>query len=169
MKHVKGCVIFFLGLLLVCGLYAQSQAEKSKYRPSWYQRVSLFQLLPNDKDEIIFLGDSITEGCNWSEIFHDKRIKNRGIGGDVTKGVLDRLDEIVESKPLKVFLMVGINDLAAGKTEKEVVTNIKKIIKSIQRRSAETEIYLQSILPVNSVFGMFPNFTNKTDEIRAIN
>lgn len=169
MKYLKGCVIVCLGLLMGCGLYAQTQGEKVKYRPNWYHRTSLFQLLSNDKDEIIFLGDSITANCNWSELFQDKRIKNRGIGGDVTQGVLDRLDEIVESQPLKVFLMIGINDLGKGKTEKEAVTNIKRIIKSLQKKSAETEIYLQSLLPVNRDLGMFPNYTNKTAEILAVN
>ena len=169
MKCLKGCVIVCFGLVLGCGWYAQTQGENAKYRPYWYQRATLFQLLPNDKNEIVFLGDSITEGCNWSEIFQDGRIKNRGISGDVTAGVLARLDEVVESKPLQVFLMIGVNDLAKGKTGKEVVTNIKRIIKSIQKKSPKTEIYLQSILPVNSDFGMFPDYTNKTAEILAVN
>lgn len=169
MKHLKGCFILCLGVLLTGILSAQKQSLKDEYYPYWHQRATLFQLLPNEKDEIIFLGDSITDGCNWSEIFQDGRIKNRGISGDVTNGILDRLDEVVESKPIKVFLMIGINDLADGKTGKEVVDNIKKIIKSIINKSPKTEIYLQSILPVNKDLGLFNNYTNKTEDILSVN
>jgi lysophospholipase L1-like esterase len=125
--------------------------------------------LPNEANEIIFLGDSITDGCNWSELLHDLRVKNRGISADITDGVLDRLDEVVESKPLKIFLMIGVNDLARGRTVDSIVKNIKRILDSIHEETPRTEIYLESLLPVNAVFGLAKNHTNKTAEILAVN
>jgi lysophospholipase L1-like esterase len=169
MRHLKGCSILCSGILLTGILSAQPQRKKDEYYPYWHQRVTHFRLLPNEKNEVIFLGDSITDGCNWSEIFQDGRIKNRGISGDVTEGVLERLTEVVESGPLKVFLMIGINDLADGKTGKQIVDNIKKIVKYIIKESPKTEIYLQSILPVNGDFGLFNNYTNKTEDILSVN
>ena len=148
MRYFKVSGILFLGVLFIFSLCAQEQPSlKDQYFPYWNQKETLFRILPNDTGEIIFLGDSITDGCEWSELFHDLSIKNRGISGDVTQGVLDRLGEVVESNPKKIFLMIGVNDLAAGKTEKEIVSNIKKIIKNIQKKSPATEIYLESILP----------------------
>ncbi len=135
----------------------------------WEQRAGHYRLLPNDSGEIIFLGDSITEGCDWSEMFHDPLVKNRGISGDVTQGVLDRLDEVVESKPAKIFLMIGINDLASGMTEKEILANIKSIIREIRRKSPETKLYLQSLLPVNPDFPIFLHHSDKGSQIRNIN
>ena len=54
---------------------------------------------------------------SWAEFFQNSNIKNRGISGDITEGILYRISEITESQPLQVFLMIGTNDLAKGKTK----------------------------------------------------
>jgi Zn-dependent M28 family amino/carboxypeptidase/lysophospholipase L1-like esterase len=143
--------------------------DLSEYHPYYYQKKTLFEKLPDTAHEIIFLGDSITDGGNWIEMFQNLRIKNRGISGDITDGVLERLAEVTSSKPDKVFLMIGINDLAAGKSEEYVVNNISRIVKKILNTSASTKIYLQSLLPVNRDLGMFPKYTDKTQAVLSIN
>ena len=135
----------------------------------YYQKVSLFQSLPNTENEIILLGDSITDGCEWGELYGNANIKNRGISGDVTQGVLDRLDEVTESSPDKVFIMVGVNDLARGVLVDEVIENMKEIISKIKEASPSTEIYIQSILPVNPDFGKFQKHMKKIEEIKKVN
>ena len=158
-----------LALIVIGGSAAALEPAQSRHPLYWEQRAGHFRLLPNERGEIVFLGDSITEGCRWSEVFRNPQIKNRGMSGDVTRGVLDRLDEVVESKPAKIFLMIGINDLAAGLTEKEVLANIKSIIREIRQKSPETELYLQSLLPVNPDFPIFPDHTDKARQIKNIN
>jgi hypothetical protein len=55
-----------------------------------------FKSNPLNFNDIVFLGNSITEsGKDWSKRLNYPNIKNRGIGGDVTDGVLARLDEII--------------------------------------------------------------------------
>ncbi|MCB9050551.1 MAG: family 20 glycosylhydrolase [Lewinellaceae bacterium] len=146
--------------------FSTSPQEFSAY---YYQKRSHFEQLPNSKGEIIFLGDSITDGCEWSEMFGNQVIKNRGISGDVTQGVLGRLEEVVESKPEKVFLMIGVNDLARGLSAEEVVNNIGHITQYIREASPEAEVYLQSLLPVNDAFGKFKDHTDKNEAILAVN
>jgi hypothetical protein len=46
-----------------------------------------------------FLGDSLTYGFEWTEIFQSLRVKNRGISGDRTDSMLYRIKEVVESHP----------------------------------------------------------------------
>jgi lysophospholipase L1-like esterase len=65
--------------------------------------------------------------------------------------------------------MIGVNDLANGIMAEEVVYNIKQIVKTIYKQSPETEIFLQSLLPVNNDFVFFENHTNKTEHIIRIN
>jgi len=115
----------------------------------YYQRKSLFEILPDDSAEIIFLGNSITNGCEWHELFSNPKIKNRGINGDYTVGVLNRLNEIVRSKPRKIFLMVGINDLGRDIPVDTVINNYQKILDTLKIRTSKTEIYIQSVLPDN--------------------
>ncbi|MBI9090705.1 MAG: hypothetical protein JEZ12_15925 [Desulfobacterium sp.] len=112
-------------------------------------RTDFFRLVDDAEGEIIFLGDSLTEQVEWSEVYHDLKIKNRGIGGNRATQILKRLDEVVASKPQKIFLMAGINDLVSDPKEK-VVKTLKQIATNIRESSPETNIYVQSILPVNN-------------------
>jgi lysophospholipase L1-like esterase len=147
----------------------ESQDDKPKFKRHFYLKKSVFEVLPNNDNEIIFLGNSITAGGIWTELFQDLRIKNRGISGDVTDGILFRLNEVTESKPNKIFIMIGVNDLSKGKSKAYILNNYQKIIDEILNDSPETKIYIQSILPVNNEFDYFKNHTNKTDSILSIN
>ncbi len=159
--------IFILILLSLTFLIADSQNKR--HSPYYYQKVTLFESLPNDSNEIVFLGNSITDGCEWSELFDDLRIKNRGISGDVTLGVLDRLYEVTESHPLQIFIMIGVNDLAAGISQDTIFSRYERIIKRVKSSSPKTELFVQSVLPVNPEFKKFSNHVNKTNQIIELN
>ncbi len=161
MKFSLSLLLLFFGLTVF--------AQTGKFSTYYYQRATLFEKLPDTKHEIIFLGNSITDGCEWAELFQNKHIKNRGISGDITEGVLARLDEVTRSKPDKVFLLIGINDLSRNIPKDTVFLNICSIAKNIRTASPKTKIYIQSILPVNDVFGLFKGHTNKTPEVKWVN
>lgn len=115
------------------------------------ERTNYFKTANMDEelDGIVFLGDSITEGFDIESYFTATNVINRGIGGDTTNGVLERLQESVyDLSPSKVFLMIGTNDLdITNNTNKQIASNIESIILDIQENSPETEIYLESIYP----------------------
>ena len=81
-------------------------------------------------------------------IHPDNIIINKGINGDTTKGVINRLNEVIYLKPNKIFIMIGINDIAIGFNENEITSNLKSIIDSINQQIPNCKIYLQSVLPV---------------------
>lgn len=120
------------------------------YGTYYYAKKSIFEIMPNDSAEIIFLGNSITDYCDWNELFGKQNIKNRGIGGDVINGVIDRLDEVTESKPSKIFLMIGINDLSRRRKVEQILSDYKKLIELIIEKSPETNLFIQSILPTDN-------------------
>lgn len=141
---------FFLVLLLILptSLIA-SQSKINRTNDYHYRRASLFEVLPIGRKDVVFLGDGLTDGGEWSELFNNRRIKNRGIAGDMTCDLLDRLNLIFKGTPKKVFILVGINDLSAGRTPEVVVDNIVEIVNLFKENSPRTKIYIQSILPVN--------------------
>ncbi len=141
----------------------------SLFSTYYHQRATQFRLLPQSKKDIIFLGNSITDGGSWGELFRDKHIKNRGISGDVTIGVLNRLEEVVKRKPEKVFLMIGTNDLARGIQPDSILKNIYKIVSLIHEYTPLTKIFVQSIFPVNPAKHKFPSHVNKGASILYIN
>ena len=121
-----------------------------KNNPHWTAAKALYEGLPNDTCEIIFLGTSITKGCEWAELFSNPKIKNRSISGETTEGVLERLSEITESNPSKIFIEIGTNDLALGMIIPDISSKYSEIINRIKQASSQTEIYLLSVLPVNN-------------------
>jgi lysophospholipase L1-like esterase len=166
MKRVN--ILFLLLVLLSCSTYAQ--IVDSNYRTSYYeQKVSMFRLLPDTKDEIVFLGNSITDIAEWAEIWQNPKVKNRGISTDNSFGVLARLDEVLSSKPAKILLMIGINDIAKNVPDSIIVNNIIKIAERVQRSSPATQLIIQSILPTNPVFTEFPRYQHKDIHIRFVN
>ncbi len=137
--------ILFLAIALFAMCTASAQNEYN------LRRRSLFEVLPVVSSDIIFLGNSLTDGCEWSELFDNRHIKNRGISGDRSDWLLERLDPIIAGHPKKIFLMIGINDLIAGTPPKEILANIARIIDRFQTESRWTKVYVQSLLPVNGV------------------
>jgi len=160
--------IFKLSILFVV-LALTTIAQEKPFSTFYYQRASLFEKLPVDSTDIIFLGNSITNGAEWNELFPELHVKNRGISGDRTYGVLDRLHTILPGKPRKIFLLIGVNDLEHGATIDTVVAGIIRIAERVKTQSPTTTLYIQSILPVNDQFGKFPKHTNKGPEIIEIN
>ena len=141
------------------------EAWNKAVRAYYYHKKEHFELLPDTEHEIIFLGNSITDNCEWAELFQDPNVKNRGIGGDDTDGILERLEEVTSSRPDKIFLMIGTNDLAYGKTVAHVLENYRKIIEQIRKDSPTTLLFIQSVLPVEDAI----HYTRPTASIMEIN
>jgi lysophospholipase L1-like esterase len=117
-----------------------------------FSRDKLYEQLPNDPDEIIFIGSSLTSQFIVEEYFRNRNVKNRGINGDNSRGLLLRLDEVLESEPLKIFVEIGINDLRRNIDKDTVVSNYRQIVGQIKTKSPRTIIYLQGILPVTETY-----------------
>ena len=128
-------------------------------------RKNLFEILPAPKGSIIFLGDSITEHGQWEELMGNPKVKNRGIAGDTTWGLLRRLKNITSQKPARIFLMIGVNDFLFT-DRREIFENYQKIIEKIKSQSPDTQIFIQSILPVNPEV---KNMVFNNQEIRLLN
>ncbi len=127
--------------------------EAYTYDSYYYRRAALFEILPTDTSDIIMLGNSLTDGCEWHELLQDNRIKNRGITADVMAGINDRLPAILKGKPAKIFIMAGINDISHDLSADSISGMIWDIVAQIRHESPTTSIYVQSLLPVNTNMG----------------
>jgi lysophospholipase L1-like esterase len=158
-------------IISLTGLVVQAQGGiDTTYKTTYYeQKVTLFRLLPDTKGEIIFLGNSITDIAEWAELWGNSKVKNRGISGDNTFGVLARLDEVVSSRPAKIFIMIGINDIAKGTPDSVILLNYRKIMETIRMASPKTLLFIQSVLPTNNEFSEFKRHQDKDGHIRVVN
>lgn len=158
---------FVLFLLFVCSGVASVHANAEEpilYQSDWLknhysERIAHFTLQPLRSNDIVFIGDSITEqGLNWAIRFNDLRVRNRGISGDTTYGVLARLDELKMTQPKAIFLKIGVNDIfnfyyiKQVKNLSSVSENIENIVIQLNEALPNTPIFVQSILPDHRAF-----------------
>lgn len=139
------------GFVYLKGKIAQvfNQGRDSQFSAYYLNRVSVFKNLKNFRDDIYFIGDSITDISEWQELLSNSDVKNRGINGDTTTGVLHRMDEVIEGNPRKVFLMCGINNFQRNIPIEQTLSEYKQIVLELRRITPPPEIYLQSVIPIN--------------------
>lgn len=165
-----------LAALLSSTVFQFAAAQQSaatanpNYRPGAYAvKSAQFRSYPNSRKDIIFLGNSITAGTDWAELLGNPNCRNRGISGDITYGILARLDEVTEGQPAKVFLLIGINDIQHNTPDSIIISNYRKIVQTIKSASPRTKVYVQTLLPTNNTFTQFKNHYNKDEHIAAVN
>ena len=150
--------------------FAQVVKWDSTYRPGKYvEQVAKFKADPKSKKYIIFLGNSITAGTDWAKLLDLPQAKNRGISGDITFGVLERLQDVIDGKPAKVFILIGINDISRNIPDSVILRNYKTMIARIRKGSKKTKIYFNTLLPVNAAFEKFKNHYGKEEHILWLN
>ena len=131
-------------------------------------RQKRYEVLPTREEgtSILFIGNSITDDCEWGELFENPNIISRGIDGNTTATVLMRIHELTRHKAAKAFFAIGTNDLG-GTPIDTIMQNMNKIVQIFAEESPNTKIYIQSVLPVakESIWG--PG--SKNDDILALN
>lgn len=109
--------------------------------------------LPN---QTVLLGDSITDFFNWYELFYDfskssgQAVYNRGISGDTTDRLLERLQEnVLNIKPRNIVLLIGTNDIGRGLPLEISLENVENIIKASKKSNPDVNFILEAVYPIN--------------------
>lgn len=156
-------IILYALVALAC-LSAKAQ-EKYVYNEFYYQRATLFELLPIKSTDIVFLGDSQTNGCEWAELLGNPNVKNRGISSDVIQGFADRVQPIIDGEPAKIFILGGVNDVSHSISADSIATAMRNLVRKIKVGTPCTKIYLQSLLPIDNSFKRYKNLIGKEQVI----
>lgn len=96
--------------------------------------------------EVVFLGDSITAGGNWSKWFPDISVCKLGVPGESLEQIYYRLEMIEKLEPQKVFLLAGVNNISRGHYEETIREYYSLILEDLSKIGCT--VYVQSILPV---------------------
>ena len=90
--------------------------------------------------DVVFLGDSLTDGCDLARYYPDYRSLNRGIGGDTTTGLLKRMKvSVYDVKPKVAVVLIGGNNL------KTMFDDYEEILKGLQGNIPDTKVVLVSL------------------------
>lgn len=149
------------------------------YTDHYYKRKAVFDReRPIGENDIVFLGNSLTEGGKWETYFPEVEaklqkkgagIRNRGIVGDTFGGIDARLDQILPGHPKTIFFLTGANDVSHNLTADSIANGIINVVRRIKRESPKTKIYLQSLLPINESFKRYRLLNGKTAMFSEIN
>lgn len=160
-----------------------SQAERPQPSPlsqmHYESRVRSFRDQNLVYQNVVLLGDSITEALDVQKYLPGRRVLNRGIGSDVIgnnlvandkRGVLKRLEESVfNCSPTDVFIMIGINDLGQDHTPDVIGTGYREMLTVIRNRMPRLKLHLQSVLPTRGKFAKLnPDILKVNEQIKAL-
>jgi lysophospholipase L1-like esterase len=164
-------------LVLVCILAALSVGAPSSVQPAGAEpspypsraedwpgvgAIRLFDWMPEYRrafwrqraakaGSIVFAGDSLTGG--WATLesdFPGANVANRGIGGDVSRGLLFRFQEdVLDLQPKAVIVLIGINDLTARRPASETLANIHALVQLKQAQLPATPMLLVTVPPTD--------------------
>lgn len=103
----------------------------------------------NDMGAVVFLGDSITDGWNTlARDFPNLHVANRGIGGDITSGVLYRLKaDVLSLNPAAVVLLIGTNDVGNNEDPPDVADNIIEILHLLKNFNPNMPVIVCKTMP----------------------
>lgn len=126
------------------------------------------------KGQIVFIGDSITDLYVLDDHYADLDIAcyNRGISGDTTQGVLDRLQvSIFDIQPAVVVLMIGTNDINCGAETDAILQRYEKIMDEIFAALPNVKMYCMSVIPQNENLEVYSvvRIADTTPRIQAVN
>lgn len=99
--------------------------------------------------DILFLGHSLVEYFDWQRRFPGQRVRNLGVAGETTGGLLARVDGIAADYPEAdaVLVMTGTNDVLM---EDHAFLSVYLLLAEKLRGSYPgVRIVLHSILPAN--------------------
>jgi lysophospholipase L1-like esterase len=152
---------FALTLVILVGAVRAADDDPTKPTPRkdnpvWLERHSALLERAKKGAEVVFLGDSLTQGWEgadgsevWKKHFEPLKAANFGCGGDRTEHVIWRLiegKELQEVKPKVVVVQIGGSNLAANSAD-EVVEGVTAVVKELNRQKPTAKVLLLGLLP----------------------
>jgi beta-glucosidase len=137
-------------------------APASRPMPAWTQRHERINGRAKQGDvDLLFIGDSITQGWEtspprggkevWAKNYGGRKAMNAGISGDQTQHVLWRLDNgnIDGIQPKLAVVMIGTNNVPerSNCTAQNITDGVKAIVARLREKLPQTKILLLAIFP----------------------
>jgi lysophospholipase L1-like esterase len=100
------------------------------------------------KPRVVFFGDSITDFWRLNEYFPDSDYVNRGIAGQTTGQMLQRIkDDVIDLHPEAVLILAGTNDLGRAVPVAAIENNLQ-ILAELAAVN-KIKVLFASVLPVS--------------------
>ncbi|MSX90019.1 MAG: hypothetical protein F2746_04695 [Actinobacteria bacterium] len=102
---------------------------------------------------MVFAGDSIVHGGPWQYWLPEHYVTNFAFPGHTTSDMDVLVDDIVESQPELLIVMIGTNDFGKHRLpEDEVIRNILNVAKKLKANLAHVPVIWHSLTPRSDEF-----------------
>jgi lysophospholipase L1-like esterase len=152
------CSFCFAGGAVAASLLKRVRSTLRKLRPDdsiaspvdtlhYARKVGQFAAIAA-RGEIIFLGDSRVEYVDWNEVLERSDVCNRGISGDTTAGIVQRLQVSLPGVVRVCIVQAGVNDVWRGVPNNVIQQNYQQIIRCIVEEK-RADVILTAIVLVD--------------------
>ncbi len=153
--------------LILIGLVGCSYNKEPSFDLNTYEgRVTYFEY-ENSHDpnaDFCMIGDSLTQYYDLNKYFPNLKTKNRGIAGDTTTSLLERLVKSINGiNSGCTLLLIGANNVSTFQSDYELL--VQKVIEYMP----DTRLYLVSITPTSGAYqGYMPRIKENNEYIKTI-
>ena len=134
-------IVYFAVILPEKREEAQIEQAVQAYRAAKLEQYAEENAAYDDYEvEVAFIGDSLTDGYDLAKYYPQYITSNRGIGGDTTFGLEERLQvSLYDLKPQVVVMLIGANNLDS------MFQNYESILKGLKENLPESKIVILSL------------------------
>ena len=146
-------VFIVLGGCFAYKIYSDKKAEEEAYRlyfDLYQERLDEYSKENKTKTDVdvVFIGDSLTDGYDIDSFYPDYVALNRGIGGDRIEWLIDRMVvSAYDVNPKVIVVLIAGNDVLAGRSTDYILTKYNELIDKIKTNLPDTRIIIQSHYP----------------------
>ena len=173
---VLSLTLIYILVKLYGSIFDDSDKEKVLFEPSgYYSLIRDFGQQKRTSNDVVFVGDSRIAGNDWLSKTLDFQVVARGLTGDSIAGLQYRMQEILRENPKGIVIECGINDLRnidfdlykSPHIIRRISQNFRGLIDTIQLKSPNTKIVIQSVLPVYRNVSNCNQCSEKVDTLNA--
>ena len=153
MKKVLSVLIgCLLALTAFCGCKNEDEEWNRQVQEYRNNKMATYQL-ENERYgdyevDVAFLGDSLTDGYDVAAYYPQYLVSNRGIGGETTVGLEERMQvSLYDLKPKVAVMLIGANNM------EEMFGNYERILQGFQENVPNTKIVLLSLTSMSGEWG----------------
>ncbi|WP_419489257.1 SGNH/GDSL hydrolase family protein [Chryseobacterium bernardetii] len=162
----------FLSYCLFAGMFVNAQSAVDFANLTKYKDDNASILSSKKKVDVVFMGNSITEGWvkTHPEFFSENNYTGRGISGQTTSQMLLRFQsDVIALKPKLVVINAGTNDIAqnTGIYDPDFTFNNIKAMADIAQNNG-IKVIIASVLPA-AAFPWRKEITEVSQKVDALN
>ena len=154
---ILSIIILILSIIIIFIIYKKNNNKRRNFGKRYLNIIKRYEKENNEINnnnnknniDIIFLGDSLFFHFNLKEFFPEFSTLNRGIRGDTTFGVENRLKvSVFDVKSKIVVMLIGVNNINT------MIENYESILIKFKENINDRKIILCSLTPMSGKYAI---------------